>query len=503
MRIPEIFRHLEYFSKEDYTHFEKFLMSPYFNTNKSLNIVFRIINKHNKFIEDKEYDKLKTSIILKTGYSEKTVSKILSYLSDMYIDFTKVESYKSDKIHSEINHCNYLLLKGNYELLNKRVKYLESIVSDHNYFEQNIFLHLHEFQILKYGILHSSQANFDPLVKLFKQKENTIESSKNLMVYTLAVETIGFVNYVLQCGEDKTMKVNFPVNLKNMFSFVKTDEFKAYNRFQKITITLFHKLFLLFKNPTSTRYYYDYKNYFYRVKNLFNNEFNKMNLSILLSFCNFRQHFEDGQIFYSSEVINISFEYINNMYYINEKTKYLHSIIYRNFVLLCENNGKSDALKELIEKHTEKLNPRDRNGMKDFAMIHYYFMTNEMELSLNCADSLTNLKYYYRLDIYRIKIKIYYAQNDFYNFENTIRNMKDYVKKIKILSNSDIVKYKYLFGYLELLIRAHRKYDKTRNILDFEFLLTKIESTPIFTMRKWIEEKVSEFIRVHNSKIKH
>ena len=501
MKIPELFHHLEYFSSDDYTQFEKFLKSPYYNSIKAYGNIFSTIKNHKKYVEKKKYSELKTTIVKETGYSEKTVSKSLSHLSDLCVEFTKTEAHKNEILNSEIIHCNYLLLKGNFNLLDRRASYVESLLSNQIYFDQDIFRHSFDFQKLKYSISHTSKDNLNSLTKLNEQKEFTLESSKNLMVYALAKNTINLFNYFMQCFKDKIMVKKFPVNLEDMYKFTKTHEFNAYNKFQRTTITLFHKLYLLITKPESIKLYQDYKDYYDKVKNLYNDDFRKTNLSILLSFCSNRQTIPKGYDFFTNEVLNLHLEYIEGYNYINDKTKYLHPIIYRNYVLLCKNKDSKPILKKFIQNHTQKLNPDDRENMENYAWAHFHYLNNDLRLSLKFINNLKSPKYYYKLDTYALKTKIFYELNEYSNLEDNIHNFKEYIADIKQITKNDRERHDYLIMCLNKLMKAHKKFDKSGSIIEFEYLLNIISKKSSFVMSKWITEKVKEFIEEYYKSI--
>ena len=113
---------------------------------------------------------------------------------------------------------------------------------------------------------------------------------------------------------------------------------------------------------------------------------------------------------------------------------------------------------------------------------------------------LINAKFFYKFDIIFLKIKIYYENRDLVNLENIILLLKNNLRTEVIFNKAEEEKYEYLIYCLNLLVKAHRIYEKTQNVFDFEYLLKKIESRQSFALRIWLREKVKEFIAEHKRK---
>jgi hypothetical protein len=358
-----------------------------------------------------------------------------------------------------------------------------------------LFLYLHYFNSLKYDDISTSGNKLDTLSKLDKEKEYTLESSKNLLIYTLAKTTENFVTYAIQCSSSgKKKNIKYPVNLESMFSFVKSSEFKSYDDLQKNTITINFKLYRLFSNLTNDKYYHDYKDFYNKIKDLYNNEFRNTHMSILMNYCFVRYRVEDKEKYFLAEGHRILYDYIDGRHYINENTEYLHSTIYRNYVVYCAVKDRKELLKKFIDNHTDKLNPAEIKTMRNFALAHYYYANGQYGLSLIAIADLIYAKFFYKFDIIFLKIKIYYENRDLVNLENMIQILKNNLRTEVIFNKAEEEKYEYLMYCLNLLVKAHRIYEKTQDVFDFEYLLKKIESKQSFALRIWLREKVKSFI---------
>ncbi|MCX6156573.1 MAG: hypothetical protein NTY74_01190 [Ignavibacteriae bacterium] len=496
MKVPEFFYNIKYLSDIDMEAFEKFLQSPYFNTTTSLPVVFGIIKDNVRLIRENRFDELKTVIVKTSEYSEGTVGKNLSYLNNMYEEFAKAEGVKNKKFYNEFFRCKYLLLKGNYHLLNKEMDNFDRILNEQENFDNDLFLNLYDFNMLKYAATSTSDNKLDTLSKLDREKEFTLESSKNLIIYTLAKTTINFASYVIQCSNStKKADKKYPVNLESIFSITKSPEFNTYNTLQKKTITINHKLYRMYSSLTTDRYYKDYRDYYYKVKDSFNHEFRNTHLGMLMNYCFLRYRVKDIDKHFLAEGHRILYDFIDGRYYITDNTEYLHSTIYRNYVVYCATKDRKEMLKKFIDNHTDKLNPAEEKMMKDFAMAHYCYASGQNELSLKHTEKLNNAKFFYKFDLIFLKIKLFYEMQDFVSLENMLHILKHNLQTAEIFNANEVKKFEYLIYCLNLLIKAHTKYEKTEDIFDFEFVLKKIDAKPSFAIRNWLREKVTEFIK--------
>jgi hypothetical protein len=500
MKQIEFFNNITFFDNDELNNFEKFLLSPYFNTLKSTIIVFRIIKNNYKLIEGRNYNGLKVKILKESKYKEIHLRKILSKLNELYIEYIKIKAYGSEQYLKEFMCSNYLLSIGNFNLLSKRVKILDNILSSPDSTDHDLFLRLSEREILGYEIICSEENNSNPLTKISKQKEYTLDASRNMFVYIIIKETANFLNYKLQCNgiEDKA----FSVDLEILYKAMKTPEFKSYNKLQITTINLFYKIYKLFENPLNDKYYKNYKTYFNEVKHMYNFEFCKTQVSILLNFCNFRQRLKDHDRYYFIEGLNWQYTFFDNNYYLEKNTKYLNSVIYRNFVISCFNSGEKALLKSFMDNKKIILNPEDESMMERFSIAHYSNLDGQFTLSIAVAKSLVNLKVYLKFDLLLLLIKSYYELNNLEGIEDTLHNYLHYIKEGDYFTKFERDRYLFFHKCMKRFVTLSYNYDKDKNIIEFELLMNEIKSKETFVMKNWLTDKVSMKIYEHNSKHK-
>jgi hypothetical protein len=507
MKTNEFISNVNHFTIKEVKSFKDFLLSPFLNTSKSLIVVYRIIIKDKDILLKLDTEELRAAIIRRTKYTEATVAKMLSELNDLYALFAKVQMFLKDKVYGEYLCCKYLLAEGYYKSLEKRLKTFEKILNNKDHLDEEIFLRLYEKDILEYDILSTKADNFSPQTKLKKQMEFTNDSSLNLMVYTISKVTINFANYVIQCNDSNECKnKDYQVNMERLFEFTNTSEYDSYNKFQKTTILIFQKAYKLFSNPLNDGYYKDYKDYYEEINHLYNLSFRRTHHSLLLNYCYMRQRMQDIKKFYQQEALDVLYEYIDNEYYKNNITDYLHPAIFRNYVINCMTYDKKEDLEKFVTNQHDKLNPSESEMMKTFGMAHYYFLNKEYAKSIENAKLIIRPKVLYRYDMINLMIKNYFEMGDFVSVEKYLPNYKKFIDTDSYLTKNDKERYRTLVTIMKEFIWRYHKSFKDENVFELEHLTEIIDSKTSFVMKNWLREKVteiiSEFYKMHPKKRK-
>jgi hypothetical protein len=463
--------------------------------------VYRIIKKNHNYITLQKFEELKSLIIEKTNYSENTLRKVLSYLNDNYIKFTKFQAVMNEQFSDEFNYCNYLLKKGNYRLLNSRIDELDKQMLDTINHDHDYFIKMYKKDVLKFDVICSSEDKLNLKSKMIKQKQYTLESSKNLMVYTIAKTTINLVNYVIQCTSIEEYNNGFfPIEIKDLFGFMETYKFKMFNSQQRNTVVLFYKLYTLFSKPLIDAHYLEYKNFYNGIKHKYNPDFRKTHHNILMNYCIFRQRVLDKDKIFTNEAVTNLYEYTNNKYYVNDKTEYLHATNYRNFVINCVSAGNKNILLKFIRKHSNKLHPNETEIMKIYGMAQYYYLNGEYALSIINAELLIKAKSHYKYDIINLLIKANYELNNFEKIRELLHNYKAYADNDILLTKTDKEWYFKFVEYTHKFLNEKEKYLKKDKTFKIEHLLHKIETETDFSTKKWLTEKLKTFISAHKKK---
>lgn len=134
MKKYQIFKIVKNFSENERSEFAEFLNSPLHNSDKTLYIVY---SEFLKFLSSNKVISpgiIKSKIIKRTNYAEKTISNKLSYLTPIALEFIKYRKTSDTSDYLEIfrnkwlleTDLNYLFLLKQNDISNKLTEKLKT-----------------------------------------------------------------------------------------------------------------------------------------------------------------------------------------------------------------------------------------------------------------------------------------------------------------------------------------------------------------------------------------
>lgn len=497
MKVPELFNHLKYFKDEDYKDFEKYLKSPFFNSIKSYDRIFRIITKNMQLVKDGEFKVVRDLVVKEMEYSENTTLKLLSELGEQVLNYFRVKAVNSKTLNKEMALCESMLSKGYYKIVPDVVESCYKILDEDNP-DEDKYLDYFQLNYISYRASVITESKFYGDFKITEQQEYTLQGSMNLFVFSLARLTINFLNFKIQ-NIDSSIKSPkpYPIDLKPMFNIINRDEFKYFDKHQKALIVLYHKLFLMYSDILNDNAYNEYKKEFYKIMRMFSNDFSVTHFGILMNYCTMRKRVKDVDLKYSEEGNKLLYEYIDKEIYKDEVKSYLMPVHYRNFVISCNTEGSKQLLKKFIDAQSKKLHPDHYKDMHNFALLHYYFLNKEYGKAIKTMIELKHPKIVYKYDIYSLELKIYYEKGDYEGLEKLLHNFYGNIKNENIFTVHDKERHELLVYYFRKLVSKKIKYDDDNKVVNLELFKKDIEKEINFVMKIWILSKLDELIENH------
>ena len=501
MKIPELFRHLEYFSSEDYSQFEKFLRSPYYNNIQSYAEVFSVIRKNRKLLEEKKLDEMRARISATVAYSENTTRKLISNLGDVLIEYLKVKASETNKFNREYDLCNHLISIGYFSILDKRFKVCEELIPRGNESDELDFLKSFRLNSLEFkaSLLTKSKVSGEDTIT--DQRRFTLDCAKDLFVYNLVWITANYANYVMQeIDYHSNKKEVFPVDTASFFNIMKRKEFDTFDKRQKAIITFYSKMFKMFSELENDEAYKDYMNYFFEKRNMFNMDFSKTHFSVLFNYCNMRQRYNDKKTLYHEESLRLTYEYISQKIYADDNAKYLIPIYFRNFLIGCTTPGSKELLRKFIDEQINCLHPSHRKDLANLGNAFYYFLNKEYGRALKHLLAIDNPQYMYKYDVRNLEVKIYFEMKKYDTAEGMLHNYLKNVKSETFFTSLDKKKYMLMTEYFRKLIKAEKEENTKKRLTEYEYLRDKINKEDGFIMKKWMLNRVEETINSEKAK---
>ena len=499
MKVPELFHHLKFFEVSDYKGFSKFLKSPYHNYYlKSYSDILRIIEKNIKLLNLDKFRELRDLILKSLKCSESTTLTILSRLGDLVIEYFRIKAVECKQFEKEYLLCEYLFSIGYYRILDTKLLKCWKMVDNGEKIDEDFYLKYFQLEYLNYRYSISNNSKFLGDNSIIEQQHFTLNSTKDLFVFSLVRFTINYLNYVIQ-NIDSTEKNPslYPLDMHNMFRIIKSAELKVYDKHQKSIIRLYYYLFLMFDDLNSDKAFARYRDYFYKSINTFNDNYSSTHFSILLNYCHLRQRLNDKDAKYNKEGLKIMKEYIKQKMYVDEQNKYLLPILYRNFIINCNIPSTKSILREFIDKETINLHMSHRKDMMNFGNAFYSYLNKDYRDALKLMLNLKHPKFMYKYDIRNLELKIYFDKGNYVDLNSALHNYDENRKVEPMFTISDREKYKLMINNFRTLMKIDENYKQENKILNYEYFFHQLKSSPGFIMKQWFIDKVKSIIKTH------
>ncbi|MDD5362217.1 MAG: hypothetical protein PHN88_08795 [Ignavibacteria bacterium] len=498
MKNTELYKLLINFTAIDFDEFELFLLSPLHNKNKPLIVLFQIIKAKKNLLAERNYIKLTQQIKKKTGYSDATIKKLISFLSNAVLEYYKLKSASANDISSKATLNDFLLRNGDYDTLKKMQSKLTKELDDieksnaENYFNA----YLHNMNLFNSSIM---RMKYQSTVEAGSRLRIINDACENLVIFTLIKLTILYANYILNSIDSGKDKVSgFTVNLKELYKSCMSAVLDTKNKKHISIFDLHMKAFECFEKIACKENYLIYKEAFNRNIGILDDESKYSNFNLLLGYCYASQRMTDEDKFFYREELELLTFYIKQGLYKNELTSDLPPVMYRNYVTLCMDIKDMKSMYSFIENYSNELNVSSRVDFVNFALTHYYYGIQNYQKALKHINSVALNKFVYKYDLINIEMKIYFEKADFFSLDRIFHNYRETVKKDLLLTKYDKSRFMIFFKHLSELIRIINAPESKERQFSLEYLRSTITKENSFVMRKWMLEKLDEKLNSHS-----
>jgi len=495
----ELFNLFRDFSKGDFLEFKKYLDSSHLLNKKSLLNIFEIIRNSTELLNNLKFDKLLKKISKKLNYSSTTINHRLSSLNKSILNFFKVKSLLSDEENAELSLNKYLLRNEYFSILRTNLEKTDNLINNTKYFSDNFFWYSFNINILQCDFL----TNFTRFVNNKSSDRRFYymnEASTDLSLFNLIQQINIFANIILLNSDlGNHGKFEFPINISNMIQ-----EFDGNNLFNKLLkkkdiYELYKSMFFAFYHKEDSGNFIKYKLYFNKILPSLNKELIKYHYNILINYCIMKEKLAEEKEFYKKQQVEILLNYIDKGHFKTNDDEHLHSIEYRNFILIAFSIDDFKLIKDFIDNCTARLNEKDYKDMMNLGLAFYYYGTNNYEKTLECINNIEINSFIYRFDIRNILLKVYYETEKYDELKDTIHNFKRILFDDQTLNKSNKDGLLKLLKYLYKLIIIRN--DPDINVQkEAEFLINQIQKEQAFPLKKWLLNKLGELSKTTQEK---
>ncbi len=402
-------------SHSELKHFERFLRSPFFNSNKNL---IRFYSYLKKFSPDFNFDHEKAHKFL---FPDKKINpvKIRQLLSDLLLkllDYLSYEGYIKNRLLKNTILMKELLQKEEFILLADTFKNSKSHQKKMNVFDSDYYYDNYILETVYIDFLSSKSGLYHETLEHMKEQQGQFNK---YVVHTL-----------LKLNLDRLIYRHYSDDLQ----LILFDELLSHlrtNDYDDVPIKTYYKLLLMELNPKDGKFYYDYKKivlknwkYFDRIEaaNLF---------KALTNYCTIKISKRKNK--YISEVFDL-YQIIlkNNLYEIYEG-KYLHHIDFLKILLYGLNLNKKIWTFNFIQNYKEKLSGKHKDNAYYLGMSFFCFSERYFEKTLEYLTRVKTIDLVYKVFLKNLLIKTYYELGETELIKNQIDSFRHFLRKNKKL----------------------------------------------------------------------
>lgn len=471
---------LKTFSSLEMNQFEKFLESPFFNSNKNITLMFGLIAPYYADFEDENIHRRKIfkKLFPDEDYDDGKVRYYTCELLRLAEDFLAEINMKKERFIYEINSLKELIERKQHKLAAKKLADAAIRLGKESYPNEIYFYYLH---------LLKSLTNYQALIsdKRIKSKVVIEEGESIVMLFLVIISQTMFNLLLMKESYNEDLPNNLILGIKKTLDMEKLLKEADGHRYYEL-LRLYISLIDLKTKPDDDSCYYYLKSAIDKYSKLLNKVDLYNLLTALKSYC--IQRNLRGDIKFQKERFEIELRSIELDAYSPSNNKYLQVIPFRNFILSAINANEQNTAEEFIKQFFHKLDPKTRDSSVNLAFASLYFSKKQYNNALDALSKVRQINVFFKHDVKSILLKIYFEMNQIEPALELIDSYKHFLK-----SNKDIpgVRQKAVLNYLkiteELLLFKTGKRKKTLGEISSE-----ISSINLISNTTWLLEKINE-----------
>lgn len=461
---------LKTLSSAEMKELERFLRSPYFNTNEKLTDIFLFLKQHHPAYENQpEKEKLYAAIYPGKKYRDVHFRQYFSALTSLVEEFLAVQKFGKEKTmfrHALLeemidrdaeNLFNRTLLKTNGEAKSE---------DDTYYLSQ---FHLEDIRN-KFLVNTAQQQN------RFSEKPDYAKAIKLLDTFYI-IRKLKFycseLNYkTIAAVEQESILMDEILELLSKQDYSGTP-----------AIVIYHKILRTLTEPENEENFASLLKTLKASDHLFPQSEAREMYIYAQNFC-IRQ-INKGKTPYLKEILNI-YRVLLEREIILEKG-ILSPWDYKNIVVTALRLGEFKWTEKFIREYKDKLPEKERENAFTYNLAKYYFYKKDYSNVLKLLQNVEYSDVFYSLDSKSMLLKTYYELNEIDSLDSMMDSFKIYLLRNKALSEHHVKTYKNLLRIVRKLSRIIPS-----DMKKIELLEKEIEQTKPLADIGWLREKIGE-----------
>lgn len=485
MRDSKLIEILRCFNPEEMKSFEKFVNSAYFSTGRDLSGLYILLKKSYPLFDQESLSKENLHKCLFPGqqYNDKRLKNHTSELTRLAERFLTIKAIETDEPESA------KLLTTEYRKRNNEKLFLRTI----NLFEKKV-----QGKPFDSHECYRDEEEIEKSWNEFYITHNDFAGAVSHMAKYSEYFTLGFLVRFLRRLRDKII-VSYSYNIDCSNALL--DKLYECIDFEKLISKLegenYDKLWLI------KIYYYallsaadiNEDSYYAKFKELFRTNMDKFShaerhhmFADMINYCHMKESFLNS----SREEFELYKEMIETDSYCDNETDFMSLVIYRNIMIIANNQKEYEWLDKFIDKYTCRLKPEYRNNMMSLAKAHIHYSKREYESALRQISKVQYDYFIYKMDVKNMMLKIYYELGLFDQALFLIDTYRHYLNSTEDLNEYYKEAYSNFLNFYNKLLKSKM----AGNLSESNLIMRDIEAVETIHSRKWLLSKANELAEI-------
>ena len=473
MKNSQLIKLLKTFDTKEIKRFSEFISSPYFNKNKNVIKLFKVVLKAHPDFKKITRENIFLKLFPGKKYNGNTLRVLIHYLYEnarKFLAYSRIETdiyvYKDELVHELFERELY---DESMKEIDKTISELEETdIRDSDYFKYKYIFEETKLQFLQ----RIKQEKLDKYIT-----KSSIETPfKNLTYYF-------FVNLLIYYSIALSTKVMYNIDIDTVL-FEKLFSYFDYELFNDNPFIQMHYNILMILKTNDEKYFYTVKNLVQKhEKSLTPERLNYFYL-YLENFC--LRKIRAGETRFHREL----FEILKLVLYkqIYKVEPFMNHNFYRNTLSIAVKLKEFEWSNEFIESYKNELHPEVREAVYYHGKAYLEAEKNNFEKSLDYLSIPKTDDLYLKIDLKFLQARIYY-ELDWYDVLNSaIDSIRYVLKSNKFIPENRRSKFSTVIKLLSSLNDAQLKKDEMK-IME---LKNKIHKTEDLLWKDWFLRKVEE-----------
>lgn len=483
MAESNVFTVLKSFSDSEVRDFRKFLNSPYFMKSKKILKLFDLLKR----VKDDEVspgvrEMIYSKIYPGRAYRDSTIRNMYSDLNKKLNEFMLIENFRNSGLGRQKFLSAERLKKNLKEYIfpgDENTHNNQNYGSDHNYFLNK---HFDEQSKFNFAVMDEKITKFNSINTELGYLEDSLRYLKlfflSQITQSYATVSIFRQNYDIEVLPPTIKKLAEDLDPEKLRQLITPGDEYYY------AVELYEAMVNIYRKPEETKYYYEYKNCFYKYAFRVSGDECSMHISNLASYCTGKAN--AGIEEFNNELFELIELTIKNKYYQNSNTEHLPHEYFRNFLLHGVRLRNFDWVNDFIHENYMKVHPADRENMKQLGFAYLNFNTAQYDEALKNINRITPDFFAFKFDIKNLTVQIFYELGYYEEALTQIKSYKEYLRKDKLLN---MEKRKRYFSFLKFTENLVLYRAGTKNT-DIGYLRYRISTHKSTAFKPWLMEKV-------------